>query len=122
MSSGRMPKSLGMLTALAAFLLAMGGVALAGDTHKASSSELSPAALGADPGKAGSADADKQDIKIPSSIKFGDQTLSFDTDRKSVNSIPRVGLDATDPHILPTPKDQDLPPTYFGLKLSVPTH
>jgi hypothetical protein len=115
-----MPKSLGMLAVLAAFLLATGGAALAGDTHNARSSELSPAALGADTGKSRGADAGKQDIKIPNSIKFGDQTLSFDTDRKSVDSIPRVGVDAQ-PQMLNQREDDPVKP-YFGLKLSVPTH
>ena len=116
-----MPRSIGTLAALA-LLLAANSAALAGSAPRANSSALSPSALGADTAKSHKADADKSDVKIPDSIKFGDRTLRFDTDRKSVDSIPRVGLDATDPHVLPTQKDQDLPPAYFGLTLTVPTH
>jgi hypothetical protein len=116
------PKSLGMLAALAAFMLATSGVALAGDAASAKSSELSPAALGADTIKSSQADANKPDLKIPNSIKFGDRTLSLDTDRKSVDSSPRVGVDAQ-PQVLNQHTDDDpLKPGYFGLKLSMPTH
>ena len=65
--------------------------------------------------------ADTPDLKIPDSIKFGEHTLQFDTDRQSVDSTPRVGLDAVDRHVLPMQKDEDLPPAYFGLKFSTPT-
>lgn len=116
-----MPRPLATLAALAALLLAGSGAALAGNAHGATSSALSPAALGMDPPKSDKAAADKPDVKIPDNIKFGDRTLSFEADRKAADSIPRVGLDAADPEILPKSKDQDLPPAYFGLKLTVPT-
>jgi hypothetical protein len=87
----------------------------------ASSSTLSPSELG-DDALLGRSSADSSDIKIPDSIKFGNGTLRFDTSRKAVDSIPRVGLDAKDPAVLPVPKDQDLPTSYFGLTLTAPTH
>ena len=117
-----MPRSIATLAALAALLLSVGTVALAGNAPKASSSALSPSALGMDSPNSDKADAVKPDVKIPDNIKFGDRTLSFEADRKPADSIPRVGLDAADPEILPKSKDQDLPPAYFGLKLTIPTH
>ncbi len=128
-----MPRTLAALAAFVAALLAVNGAALAGNTAsrqpaapplslEVNPSELSPSALGADTDEFGKSAADKPDLKIPDSIKLGDRTLRFDTDRKAVDSIPRVGLDATDRHVLPMPKDEDLPPAYFGLTLTVPTH
>jgi hypothetical protein len=131
---GTLPRTSGAFAAFfaAAFLFAADGTALAGNTAnklravtaprvslESDSSALSPAALGeSDHDKSATG---KADGKFPDSIKFGDHTLRFDTDRKSIDSIPRVGLDAKDPAILPTQKDQDLPPSYFGLTLTVPT-
>jgi hypothetical protein len=83
----------------------------------ANSTSLSPSALGMD--EHDTADT-KPDIKIPDSIKLGDHTLHFDAAGKTVDPAPRVGLDATDPHVLPMQKDQELPPAYFGLKLTTP--
>jgi hypothetical protein len=92
------------------------------------SSALPPAALGEDAGqvKFGEPDDKEPDLKFPDRIKLGDHTLQFDTSRKSIDTIPRVGVDATDPHVLnqATPPDSDLllKPNYFGLTLTVPTH
>ena len=83
----------------------------------ANSTSLSPSALGMD--ERDTTDT-KPDIKIPDSIKLGDHTLHFDAAGKTVDPTPRVGLDATDPHVLPMQKDQELPPAYFGLKLTTP--
>jgi hypothetical protein len=118
-----MPRLIRTFVLLAAFsLAAINNAARAGDARADRSSELSPAALGADTTKSSKTDADKPDLKIPNSIRLGDQTLSFDTDRKSVDSIPRVGVDAQ-PHVLNQRADDDsVKPGYFGLKLSVPTH
>ena len=90
-------------------------------TLDANPSALSPSALG-DVDKFGKSTAEAPDVKIPDSIKLGNGTLRFDAGRTAVDPIPRVGLDATDPAVLPTPKDQDLPPGYFGLTLTTPTH
>jgi hypothetical protein len=130
---GRIPKSFGTFAAIAciALLLAV-SAALAENTASkraaapppsldTTASDLSPAALGENIGPRDKSAADKPDLTIPDSIKFGNRTLRFDTDRKAVDSIPRVGLDATDPAVLPSHRDQDLPPSYFGLTLTTPT-
>jgi hypothetical protein len=137
MPVGKMPRSFGtvaaLLAALLAVLLAANGAVRAKDAAgkppvapplslDTSAPMLSPSALGADTGNFEKSTADQPDLKIPDSIKFGNNTLRFDTDRTSVDSIPRVGLDTTDRHVLPMPKDEDLPPTYFGLTLTTPTH
>jgi hypothetical protein len=132
--AGRRPSSLGILTAiLVGALLLTSAPALAGKAVSkapaavapplpldASSSTLSPFELGDDTLLGRSSDS--SDIKIPDSIKFGNGTLRFDTSRRAVDTIPRVGLDAKDPAVLPAPKDQDLPTSYFGLTLTAPTH
>jgi hypothetical protein len=134
LATGRFPKAFGTFAVIvAAFFFAANSAALAGNAASklravaappvsldSNPSALSPSALGErDLDKSA---ADKPDGKIPDSIKFGEHTLRFDTDRKSVDTIPRVGLDAKDPAILPTQRDQDLPPSYFGLTLTTPTH
>lgn len=129
MRLGRLPRSVASLAAfIAVVLLTANGAAAAGTAKKkhvapapsdANATSLSPSALGMDEG---STAEDKPDIKIPNSVKLGDHTLRFDADSKAVDSIPRVGLDATDRHVLPSPNDQDLPPAYFGLKLTTPMH
>jgi hypothetical protein len=134
MPVGQMPRSFGTVAAFIAVLLAANGAALAEDAADkpavapppplsldTGATMLSPSALGADTGGFEKSTADKPDLKIPDSIKFGNNTLRFDTDRKSVDSVPRVGLDATDRHVLPMQRDEDLPPTYFGLTLTAPT-
>lgn len=91
-------------------------------------SSLPASALGGDAGQlnSGESSEDKPDLKIPDRIKLGNQTLRFDTSRKVVDSIPRVGVEATDPAVFNkgTAADDDLPlkPDYFGLTLTVPTH
>ena len=128
-----MSRLFGTLAALAMLLLAATGGAMAGNTESdrpavapphplgSNPSALSPSALGVDTSRFDES-ADKPDLKIPTGIKFGNKTLRFDTDSKALDSIPRVGLDATDRHVLPMQKDEDLPPTYFGLTLTAPTH
>jgi hypothetical protein len=129
------PHSLGTLAAaLVGTLLLTNAMAVAGKAaskaHAAvapklsldgNPSALSPSQLGDDSGLDKTV-PDTPDMKIPDRIKFGNGTLRFDTSRKAVDTIPRVGLDAKDPAVLPAPKDQDLPTSYFGLTLTAPTH
>lgn len=129
---GRFAGSIGTFAGvLVCALLLAGGAAFAGKASAGKpavaappsldpdGSALSPSALGER--KLGASAANKPDLQIPDSIKFGDHTLRFNTDPKSVDSIPRVGLDTVDRHVLPTQKDNDLPPTYFGLTFTTPT-
>ena len=93
----------------------------------AKSTELPPSALGEDGSRNDFGEsADKSDHKISDGIKLGNQTLRFDTNRKAIDSAPRVGLDATDPYVLnrdaAAADDASLKPKYFGLTITVPTH
>ena len=91
------------------------------------STSLSPSALGYDVDnlETGRSGDRKPDLKIPDRIKLGDHTLRFDTSRKAIDTIPRVGPDAPGASVLNQhpPVDNDLPtPDYFGLTLTTPTH
>jgi len=83
--------------------------------------QLPPSALGMeeDNSKPAEPDEDKADVKIPDHIKFGDNTLHFDTKRK--DPIPHVGIEANDQPVInkATPDESPLP-RYFGLRLTTP--
>jgi hypothetical protein len=65
-------------------------------------------------------------LKSPAKIELGAAQLRLDTNRKDVDQIPRVGIDAADQRQLNrniTPeKPSELKPDYFGFTLSTPTH
>ena len=94
---------------------------------EAKSTELPPSALGEDVNRNDLGEsADTADHKLSDGFKLGDQTVRFDTNRKAVESAPRVGLDATDPYVLnrnaAAADDASLKPNYFGLTITLPTH
>jgi hypothetical protein len=70
-------------------------------------------------------DADAK-LKLPTQFDLGTSQLRLDTDRKAADSIPRVGVEATEPNvIIPGARADDaspLKPNYFGFTLSTPTH
>jgi len=65
-------------------------------------------------------------LALPDHIDLGTSQLRFDTSRKTVDSIPRLGIDAADPKVLnpglPHGNASPLKPDYFGFTLSTPTH
>ena len=64
-------------------------------------------------------------LELPDHIDLGTSQLRFDTNRKAVDSTPRVGIDTADPTVLnprlPQEKASPLKPDYFGFTLSTPT-
>jgi hypothetical protein len=65
-------------------------------------------------------------LDLPDHIDLGTSQLRFDTSRKTVDSVPLVGIDAADPKVLnprlPHENASPLKPDYFGFTLSTPTH
>jgi len=61
-------------------------------------------------------------LELAPQIYLGTSQLRFDTNRKEIDPIPRVGIDARDP-TAPNPNlPQEKPLSYFGFTLSTPTH
>jgi hypothetical protein len=85
------------------------------------SRELSPAALGMDPGKSRGYEpgGDTSGLKRPGEFRFGDNTLHVDADKK--DPTPPPGLEANGQAVLnKAPSEPLLQPSYFGLRLTTP--
>lgn len=82
--------------------------------------ELPPSALGIDiPSKGYEPGDEKPDLKSPGEIKFGNNTLHFDADKK--NPAPPPGLEANEQSVLnKAPAEPALKPSYLGLRLTTP--
>jgi hypothetical protein len=65
-------------------------------------------------------------LELPTQFDLGNSKLRLDTNRKEIDPIPRVGIDAADPKVLnpnlPQEKESPLKPGYFGFTISTPTH
>lgn len=65
-------------------------------------------------------------LELPNKFDLGNSQLRFDTNRKEIDPIPRIGIDAADPRVLnpnlPQEKTSPLKPDYFGFTISTPTH
>jgi len=135
--SGRFTGAFLVLFAILAPALLAGGLALAGDdaprppavilvkklapaAAQGTTSEVPPAALGYDDGKADPSADDEPGLKIPNAIQFGDNTLQFDADRK--RDLP-PGIDANEQAVINKAAPSDSPlPSYFGLRFTTPMH
>jgi hypothetical protein len=65
-------------------------------------------------------------LELPTQFDLGTSQLRLDTNRKEIDPIPRVGIDAAEPTVLnpnlPQEKPSPLKPGYFGFTISTPTH
>jgi hypothetical protein len=65
-------------------------------------------------------------LELPTQLNLGNSQLRLDTNRKEIDPIPRIGIDAADPAVLnpnlPQEKASPLKPGYFGFTITTPTH
>ncbi len=115
---------------VAALVISIGGVLAAESTGIApkksapvqldrKSRELSPSALGMETSKSKFNMRDeKSDMKRPDEIRFGENTLHFDANRK--DSLPPGVDDNQHAVINKAPTESALKPNYFGFRLTTP--
>jgi len=130
---GQILSSLRTIAAMAAAVMLSTGAVLAGSSTDGATknsapirldpkaSELPPSALGMedDKSKLNLPGDEKSDLNIPDEIKFGNNSLHFDTSRK--NAIPPVGVEADDQAVInKAPTEPQLKPSYFGLRFTTP--
>lgn len=87
---------------------------------------LPPAPGFEEPKKAKPTDEKEPGLELPTKFELGNSQLRVDTNRKEIDPIPRVGIDAADPRVLnpnlPQEKTSPLKPGYFGFTISTPTN
>jgi hypothetical protein len=121
-----------ILTAAGMLALAAGWSPIAAQTKKSSDGapykiEALPPAPGFEEPKAANPKDEKDPgLELPTKFGLGSSQLRLDTNRKEIDPIPRVGIDAADPTVLnpnlPQEKASPLKPGYFGFTISTPTH